>query len=227
MKLSRSKKTARSKGYAFVEFEDLETATIVAEAMNQYMMFGQTLKAHVLEQRQIHPDLFKNVDALSSFRKMPNTAIKREEHNKQRTVSQDAKRIERLKKKENRLREQMKEMGVNYVFPGYSADTSKPPETMDPEDEAVAAANKKKNKNGKKSSSKKKTNVNAATPAAEPTPVAAAPAASTKKAAKAAPAKAASPKVAPTPAPVEVKTPAKSTKKAAATPAASAKKSKK
>ena len=36
--------TARSKGYAFVEFACDEVAKIVAETMHNYMMFGRLLK---------------------------------------------------------------------------------------------------------------------------------------------------------------------------------------
>lgn len=36
--------TGRSKGYAFVEFEYDEVARIVAETMNNYLMFDKLLK---------------------------------------------------------------------------------------------------------------------------------------------------------------------------------------
>jgi len=39
-----TKQTARSKGYAFVEFASDEVAKIVAETMHNYMMFGRLLK---------------------------------------------------------------------------------------------------------------------------------------------------------------------------------------
>ena len=39
-----SLQTGRSKGYAFVEFECDEVAKIVAETMNNYLMFNKLLK---------------------------------------------------------------------------------------------------------------------------------------------------------------------------------------
>lgn len=39
VRLSRSKRSGRSKGYAWVEFEEPEVAKIVAETMNNYLMY--------------------------------------------------------------------------------------------------------------------------------------------------------------------------------------------
>ena len=213
LKLSRSKKAGRSKGYGFIEFEDLETATIVAETMNGYMMFGQTIRAHVLEPRAIHPQLFKGTD--KEFRVMPNAAITAEKHNAPKTVSGEKARLHKLKNKENKKRRQLQAMGINYNFPGYAADTNTAPA---PEPKAeTAAAPKKDSKKKNKASSSKKAKKPAATAAASNKDSnkkkAKSPASSTKKdaaaaapAAKAAPAKAAPAKAA--------------SKKAAAAPAA-------
>lgn len=35
------RKTARSKGFAFIEFEEKEVAKVAADAMQGYMMFGK------------------------------------------------------------------------------------------------------------------------------------------------------------------------------------------
>lgn len=47
VRLSRSKKTGRSKHYAFIEFYSAEVARIAAEAMDGYMFFGQKLQVCV------------------------------------------------------------------------------------------------------------------------------------------------------------------------------------
>uniref|UniRef100_A0A8C8DR17 RRM domain-containing protein n=1 Tax=Oryzias sinensis TaxID=183150 RepID=A0A8C8DR17_9TELE len=44
LRLSRSKKTGGSKGFAFVEFECEEVAKIVAETMNNYLMGEKLIK---------------------------------------------------------------------------------------------------------------------------------------------------------------------------------------
>jgi nucleolar protein 15 len=160
-KLSRSKKTARSKGYAFIEFEDLPTARIVAESMNGYMMFGHTLKAAVVDQEKIHPDLFKGVG--ETFRKMPWQAIQRAEHNKRRTKSKEAKRIARLNKAENKKRAQLAVLKIEYEFPGYLGEKTarKLQNAAADADEAVAKSPKSPKEaaaNSTKKSDQKKQN---------------------------------------------------------------------
>ena len=41
LRVSRSVKTARSKGYAFLEFAERKVAEIAAKAMNNYLIFGR------------------------------------------------------------------------------------------------------------------------------------------------------------------------------------------
>ena len=49
VQLARSSKTARSKGYAFVEFAVKEVANIAAQAINGYLMYGKQLICKVVE----------------------------------------------------------------------------------------------------------------------------------------------------------------------------------
>ena len=49
IRLSRSKRSGRSRGYAFIEFADQEVAKIVAETMNNYLMCGRLLKCKYLQ----------------------------------------------------------------------------------------------------------------------------------------------------------------------------------
>ena len=54
--------TARSKGYAFVEFACDKVAKIVAETMHNYMMFGRLLKC---EYRDTHLFLFRPFELIN------------------------------------------------------------------------------------------------------------------------------------------------------------------
>jgi nucleolar protein 15 len=55
VKVGRSRKTARSKGYAFVQFEYAEVAEKVAETMNGYMLASKVLTSHTLPSNVKNP----------------------------------------------------------------------------------------------------------------------------------------------------------------------------
>jgi nucleolar protein 15 len=82
VRLARSKKTANSKGYAFVEFEYDEVAKIAAETMNNYLMFGKLLKCNHIPSDEVHPYLFKG--AGRQFRRIPRRRIFIQQFNKVR-----------------------------------------------------------------------------------------------------------------------------------------------
>lgn len=61
LQLSRSKKTGNSKHYGWIEFETTEIASIVAKAMNNYLLFNNSiLVCNVVPKSKVHPMLFKN-----------------------------------------------------------------------------------------------------------------------------------------------------------------------
>ena len=48
VKVARSRKTARSKGYAFIQFKYPEVANIVSETMQGYLLMGKVLTSNTL-----------------------------------------------------------------------------------------------------------------------------------------------------------------------------------
>jgi RNA recognition motif-containing protein len=62
VRLSRSKKSGRSRGYAFLEFQSAEVAKIAAEAMDGYLFFGQKLVSRLLKAEEVHEELFKGAN---------------------------------------------------------------------------------------------------------------------------------------------------------------------
>ena len=60
IRLSRSKKTGRSRGYAFLEFKVKKDAEIAVQTMNKYIIFGKQLDCHMIEPELAHKDMFKN-----------------------------------------------------------------------------------------------------------------------------------------------------------------------
>ncbi|XP_043929624.1 MKI67 FHA domain-interacting nucleolar phosphoprotein [Protopterus annectens] len=121
LRLSRSKKTGHSKGYAFVEFECDEVAKIVAETMNNYLFNERILKCHFMPPEKVHPSLFKGCDRL--FKKPCRPSVAR--YNRKRNVTQKAKMIKKLTAKENKLRKRLSEKGIDYDFPGFAAQKPK------------------------------------------------------------------------------------------------------
>lgn len=55
VKVARSKITARSKGYAFVQFKYPEVAAIVSDTMNGYLLMGKVLISNTLSASQKNP----------------------------------------------------------------------------------------------------------------------------------------------------------------------------
>ena len=54
----KSSKTGRSVGYAFIEFEDEETARIAAKTMNNYILFEKILKCNFVEDKSKYDRIF-------------------------------------------------------------------------------------------------------------------------------------------------------------------------
>ncbi|XP_028925498.1 MKI67 FHA domain-interacting nucleolar phosphoprotein [Ornithorhynchus anatinus] len=114
LKLSRSKKTGNSKGYAFMEFESEDVAQIVAETMNNYLFCERLLKCHVVPRGKIHKELFKGSNRPFAKPSYPEVA----RYNKKRTDKQKLKMKMRLESKEKKLRKRLAEKGIDYDFPG-------------------------------------------------------------------------------------------------------------
>ncbi|XP_072882857.1 MKI67 FHA domain-interacting nucleolar phosphoprotein isoform X1 [Hemitrygon akajei] len=117
LRLSRSKKTGRSKGYAFVEFECDEVAKIVSETMNNYLFGERLLKCQVVPPEKVHPQLFKGGNKF--FKKPTNPAVAR--YNKKRNWKEEKIMAQRLLEKEGRLRRRLAKKGIDYDFPGFAA----------------------------------------------------------------------------------------------------------
>jgi len=120
IRLSRNKKTGKSKHYAFMEFESPEVAKIVAESMNNYLLYGHKIVCKVVPKAKVHPDTFKGANR--KFKKIPYRKIAKEQHNKPKEPEQAERTIKRLVKNENKKREKLKELGIEYDFAGYAAN---------------------------------------------------------------------------------------------------------
>ncbi|XP_047728761.1 MKI67 FHA domain-interacting nucleolar phosphoprotein isoform X2 [Prionailurus viverrinus] len=112
-RLSRSKRTGNSKGYAFVEFASEDVAKIVGETMNNYLFGERLLKCHFIPPEKVHEELFREWHI--PFKKPSYPAVKR--YNQNRTLLQKLQMEERFKKKEKLLRKRLAKKGIDYDFP--------------------------------------------------------------------------------------------------------------
>lgn len=117
LRLSRNRKTGASRHYGFIEFQEAEVAEIVAETMNNYLLFGHLLQCKVIPPENIHEKLFKGANKrfkISNFR-----GKNRNRQNKKRSGEELKAQHNKLRKTENRLRKTLKTAGIEYDFPGY------------------------------------------------------------------------------------------------------------
>jgi len=117
IKLSRNKKTGKPKHYAFVEFLDPIVAKIVTDTMHGYIMFSRVLVCKEIPPDQVHPKMF--VGANRRFIPKDTKTNHAKQVNKERTVSETAKRVKRLLERENQKRRKLQKLGITYDFPGY------------------------------------------------------------------------------------------------------------
>ena len=159
IRVARSKKTGRPKGYAFLEFTDKDVAEIAVQTMNGYMMFHRQIECHMVE--AAHKDTFKHGNREWKF--VPTQVMFRNKKNQEKTPEQKAARVEGLLGKEKEKRIRLKELGIEYDFPGYQAIVDKAPvgkKTKKVEAKVEAKVeSKKENKREAKAESKKEVKV--------------------------------------------------------------------
>ncbi|ETW83275.1 hypothetical protein HETIRDRAFT_315159, partial [Heterobasidion irregulare TC 32-1] len=114
VRLSRNKKTGRSKHYAFVEFDSSSVAQIVAETMDNYLLLGHILKCSVIPKDTIHPELW--IGANRKWRVVPRDRIARVQHNKPRTEDEQQVAEKRLVKRQSERKRKLAEAGIDYDF---------------------------------------------------------------------------------------------------------------
>ncbi|KAH7907281.1 hypothetical protein BJ138DRAFT_1160553 [Hygrophoropsis aurantiaca] len=114
LRISRSKKTGRSKHYGFLEFDSSAVAQIVAETMDNYLLMGHILRCKIIPPDEVHPELW--VGANRKWRAIPRDRIARLEHNKARTEENIQKAENRLLKRQNERKRKLLEVGIKYDF---------------------------------------------------------------------------------------------------------------
>lgn len=127
LRIGRSSKTGASKGYAFVEFMFKDVAKIVAETMNNYLMFEKIVKCQVVPAEKITKTIFKGkVNPLRPPAKMQRFIAKKA-LNATRTDEQNEKRNKRQAKKLQEVQAKLEKYGVKLAIPQVADSEMKTP----------------------------------------------------------------------------------------------------
>jgi len=118
LRISRNKKTGKSRHYGFIEFKHLDVAKIVAETMDGHLMFNHILRVKLMDDEKIHPKLF--VGANRKFRVVPRKKTHAERHNRKRDPKEQEKLAKSLVKKDNARKKKLAALGIAYDYPGYA-----------------------------------------------------------------------------------------------------------
>ncbi|PWA00951.1 hypothetical protein BB558_002993 [Smittium angustum] len=132
LRLSRNRKTGKSKHYAFIEFWDKSVAKIVADTMNNYLLYNRLLKCQLLFKSKVHETLFSlGNKQLVTY---PNGTVRNTKfvpinyrkinmiyHNSEKSPETIEKIEARLLGNESKRRTKIQDAGIDYDFPGYSS----------------------------------------------------------------------------------------------------------
>ena len=112
LRLSRNKSTGRSKHYAFIEFSSKDVASIAAQTMNNYLMFGHLLKCHLIPKEQVHPDIWKGANR--KFKTVPWSKIQARKLEQPATKEVWGKRVEKEKARREKKLEKARSIGYEF-----------------------------------------------------------------------------------------------------------------
>lgn len=115
LRLSRNRTTGQSKHYAFIEFASSEVAKIVADTMNNYLMFGHILKCKTVPKEQVHENLWKGAN--KRFKKVPWSKMEGRKLEMGMGEAGWEKRIEVEKQRRKGKEEKLKAIGYEFEAP--------------------------------------------------------------------------------------------------------------
>ncbi|XP_050126229.1 uncharacterized protein LOC126603428 isoform X2 [Malus sylvestris] len=113
--MRRRWKTGKSKHFGFIEFADPEVAKVVADTMHNYLLFEHVLHVHLIPPQKVHLKLWKGFN----FRVRPVNwvQIERKRHDKERTVEELKKFMEKIMKRDLKRQKKIEAAGIDYKCP--------------------------------------------------------------------------------------------------------------
>lgn len=114
VRVSRSPRTTKSRGYAFIEFATPDTAAVAAETMNKYPLGGRLLVCHVVPLKDQHPLMF--VGANREFKKRNIRSVTYSRQHQPIALPDAMARLERLVGREKKQSEKLAALGIDYTL---------------------------------------------------------------------------------------------------------------
>ncbi|KAM5567887.1 putative RNA-binding protein C1827.05c [Rosa sericea] len=115
LRIVRNRKTGKSKHFGFIEFEDPGVAKIVAETMDNYLLFEHLLQTRLIPPEKVHPKLWKGCNIRA--KPLNWVQIERKRHDKERTLEEHKKLVEKIKKRDLKRQKRIEAAGIEYECP--------------------------------------------------------------------------------------------------------------
>ncbi|XP_057429838.1 uncharacterized RNA-binding protein C1827.05c [Lotus japonicus] len=132
LRIARNKKTGKSRHFGFIEFESAEVAKIVADTMHNYLLFAHLLQVHVMPPEQVHPNLWRGFNY--RYKPLDSVEIQREQHDKERTLEEHRKLVEKIVSRDKKRRKKIEEAGIDYECPEIVGNIQPAPKKLKFED---------------------------------------------------------------------------------------------
>ncbi|KAM7265958.1 hypothetical protein ACFE04_003641 [Oxalis oulophora] len=115
LRVARNKKTGKSKHFGFIEFEYPETAQVVAECMQDYLLAEHVLKVHLIAPENVHSKIWKGFN----YKHTPidYVQIERKNLSKERTMEEYQKLVGKIVKRDQKRRKRIAAAGIDYECP--------------------------------------------------------------------------------------------------------------
>ncbi|ESQ40370.1 hypothetical protein EUTSA_v10014607mg [Eutrema salsugineum] len=128
VRVARNKKTGKSKHFGFIQFEEPEVAAIVAGAMHDYLLLEHMLQVHVIPPEHVKPNLWKGFK--SQYKPVDWVQIERKQHNKERTLEEHRKMLQKVVKRDQKRRKRIEAAGIEYECPELVGNTQPVPKKI-------------------------------------------------------------------------------------------------
>ncbi|CAH8379598.1 unnamed protein product [Eruca vesicaria subsp. sativa] len=128
VRVARNKKTGKSKHFGFIQFEDPEVAEIAAGAMNDYLLLEHMLQVRVIPPEDVKPNLWKGFKC--QYKPVDWVQIERKQHNKERTLEEHRKMLNKVVKRDQKRRKRIEAAGIEYQCPELVGNTQPLPKKI-------------------------------------------------------------------------------------------------